>query len=91
MIPGWLNALLYLVASICFIVGLKRMNSPATARQGNVVSGWGMLLAIAVTLFDQAILGYGTIAAGLIVGSALGACSTDSEVRRRCSSRARSS
>ena len=72
MIPAPVVALLYLVASVLFIVGLRRLGSPATARRGNAISGVGMLIAVVVTLFDRAIVSYGTIAAGLLVGSALG-------------------
>jgi len=67
-----LEQLLYLVAAVLFIVGLRRLGNPATARAGNMVSGLGMLLAIVVTLFDRAILSYTTIAAGILVGSVLG-------------------
>ncbi len=67
-----LTQLLYLAAAVLFIVGLKRLNTPATARQGNVISGLGMLLAIVVTLLDRAILSYGVIVAGMVVGTALG-------------------
>ena len=63
---------LYLVAAVCFIIGLKRLSSPATAVAGNRLSGIGMLLAMVVTLFDGGILSYGVITAGLVVGSALG-------------------
>ena len=66
------STLAYLVAAVLFIVGLKRLGSPATARAGNALSGVGMLIAIVVTLFDRAILSYGTILAGILVGSALG-------------------
>jgi len=72
MIPPGLVTLLYLLASALFIVGLKRLSSPATAQQGNALSGMGMLLAIVVTLFDRAILSYGVILAGMVVGGALG-------------------
>ncbi len=64
--------LLYLVATILFIVGLKWLSSPATAVRGNRLSGAGMLIAILVTLFNQGILSYQVIGAGLLVGSALG-------------------
>ena len=70
--PLWLAQILYLVAAVLFIVGLKRLNNPATARRGNVISGAGMLLAIVVTLADQAILSYGVIVAGVVVGTGLG-------------------
>ena len=72
MIPAWLEQLGYLVAAVLFIIGLKRLGSPDTARAGNRLSGIGMLLAILVTLVDRAILSYGTIVAGMVVGAALG-------------------
>ncbi len=64
--------LIYLGAAVLFITGLKQLQSPETARQGNRISAIGMLVAIIVTLLDQHIVGYGTIAAGMVVGSALG-------------------
>ncbi|HEU4630396.1 MAG TPA: NAD(P)(+) transhydrogenase (Re/Si-specific) subunit beta [Gemmatimonadaceae bacterium] len=70
--PPTLEQLGYLAAAVLFILGLKRLNHPATARAGNRLSGIGMLIAIVITLFDRAILSYGTIAAGMVVGSALG-------------------
>jgi NAD(P) transhydrogenase subunit beta len=72
MIPPFLVSLTYLVAAVCFILGIKRLSSPATARQGNALSGLGMLLAIGVTLMDRAIVSYSVIIAGLVVGSAIG-------------------
>jgi H+-translocating NAD(P) transhydrogenase subunit beta len=63
----------YLVAASLFIVGLKQMSSPATARQGNLLASVGMLLAIVSTLLDQHILNYTTIFIGLALGSAIGA------------------
>ena len=68
----WLSQILYLISAILFIVGLKRLGSPASARQGNLVSLVGMLLAMAVTLVDSAIVSYWVILAGLIVGTVLG-------------------
>jgi H+-translocating NAD(P) transhydrogenase subunit beta len=65
--------IIYLVAAALFIVGLKRMSSPATARQGNLLASVGMLLAIVSTLLDHHILNYTLIAAALAVGSAIGA------------------
>ena len=70
--PGWLNQILYLVSAVLFIIGLKRLGSPATARQGNAFSGVGMLIAILVTLVDHTVVSYGVIAAGMVVGTALG-------------------
>jgi NAD(P) transhydrogenase subunit beta len=72
LIPEALVRLLYLAAAVLFIVGLKRLQSPETARSGNRISAVGMLLAVAVTLLDQQILSFGAIAAGLAVGGGLG-------------------
>jgi NAD(P) transhydrogenase subunit beta len=65
--------LLYLVAAVAFIFGLKQLGSPRTARNGNVIASGGMLLAIVVTIVDQDIANWGTVIAGLIVGGAVGA------------------
>jgi H+-translocating NAD(P) transhydrogenase subunit beta len=72
MIPHSVVELVYLVSAALFIIGLKRLQSPATARRGNLLSGVGMLLAVLVTLLDRAILSYGTIAAGMVVGTVIG-------------------
>ncbi|MEX1005048.1 MAG: NAD(P)(+) transhydrogenase (Re/Si-specific) subunit beta [Acidimicrobiia bacterium] len=68
-----LQGFLYLLAAVLFIVGLKRLTSPATARTGNRFASIGMLLAIVVTLLDAGIIGYGAVIAGLVVGAAIGA------------------
>ena len=70
--PAWLAELVYLVAAVFFILGLRWLSSPATAVRGNRVSAVGMLLAILVTLVDQQVVSYTTLGAGLLVGSVLG-------------------
>ena len=70
--PTPIANLLYLLASVLFITGLRRLSNPATAVSGNRLSSVGMLTAIVVTLLNQGILSYGVIAAGLLIGSALG-------------------
>jgi NAD(P) transhydrogenase subunit beta len=65
--------LLYLLAAVAFIFGLKQLGSPRTARNGNMIASAGMLLAIVVTLIDQDIASWGTVVAGLVVGGAVGA------------------
>ncbi len=65
-------ALAYLAAAILFIVGLKRLSHPSTARNGNALSAVGMLIAIVATLFDRQILRYEHIALGMVIGSVLG-------------------
>ena len=67
-----LAELAYLVASVLFIMGLKMLASPKTARKGNGIAAIGMLLAIVVTLTDQSILDFTYILIGLIVGSGIG-------------------
>ena len=52
----------YIAASILFIVGLKMLGSPDTARKGNFLSSSGMLLAVLITLLDQNIVDYKYIA-----------------------------
>ena len=64
--------LLYLVAAVLFIVGLKKLQSPATARRGNAISGVGMLIAIVVTVLELEIITPAAMMGGLLVGSALG-------------------
>jgi NAD(P) transhydrogenase subunit beta len=59
----------YIVAIILFIVGLKKLTNPTTARQGNQIAGVGMLIAIVATLFLERIVTYEWI----IIGAALGA------------------
>jgi len=63
----------YLIAAILFILGLRGLARPRTAVRGNQLGAIGMLIAVVVTLTDQQIVGYGTLAAGLIVGAGIGA------------------
>ena len=68
---------LYLIASITFIVGLKMLSHPATARNGNRVAAIGMTLAILGTIFlyeeDGARLGnYVWIFGGILIGTITG-------------------
>ncbi len=73
MTPDAIINVAYLIASILFIFGLKRLSSPATARSGNFVSAIGMLIAVVAVLCDQNILDYKWIAVGIVLGSLIGA------------------
>jgi proton-translocating NAD(P)+ transhydrogenase subunit beta len=64
--------LTYLTASILFILGLKGLSHPETARRGMIYAEIGMLLAIAGTLLHREIVSYEWIVAGLIIGSLIG-------------------
>jgi NAD(P) transhydrogenase subunit beta len=68
-------ALLYLAASVCFIMALKGLSSPETSRAGNLYGMAGMLIAVVTTLIvsvSASALSYGTIIAGIVVGGAIG-------------------
>jgi len=62
----------YLIASALFILGLKFLSSPETARRGMFLAEIGMALAIAGTLLHHEIITYRWIIAGLIIGSVIG-------------------
>jgi len=70
---GALINLSYLAASVLFIFCLKGLSHPRTAVRGNLLGALGMLLAVAVTLVDRQIVGFGVILAGMLAGSAVGA------------------
>jgi len=63
----------YIVAAALFILGLKKLGSPATARRGNMLSAGAMLLAIVAALLDQGIVEYQWILIGFAVGAVIGA------------------
>ncbi len=65
--------LLYLVASVCFILALQGLSSPTHARRGNLIGAGGMLVAVVGTLLYTQILTFLWIAIGLMIGSAIGA------------------
>ena len=64
--------LLYLVASVLFILSLKWMSSPTTARHGIWAGEVGMLLAICGTLLHHGIIDYKLIALALVLGTIIG-------------------
>ena len=63
---------IYILASVLFISGLKMLGSAETARKGNLISALGMLIAVVVTLLDQSIVDYKWIFVGLVLGSLVG-------------------
>ncbi len=64
--------IIYLVASALFILSLKWMSSPATARHGILAGEVGMVLAIAGTLLHHGIVDYKWIVIALVLGSGIG-------------------
>ena len=65
-------AVAYIISAVLFIFGLKRLSSPATARSGNQLAAFGMVLALAVTLLDRQIISFWTIGIGTLLGAAIG-------------------
>ncbi len=68
-----LTKLIYLVAAVLFIFGLKNLSSPKTARRGNRLAMLGMFLAVVMTAFK--IINPVWVLVGLIVGATIGAIS----------------
>jgi NAD(P) transhydrogenase subunit beta len=64
---------IYLLASAGFILAVKWMNSPATARRGVIIGEIGMLLAVIGTLLRTEVVEYRWIFLGLAIGSVIGA------------------
>jgi len=61
----------YFVAAFLFIMGLKRMSSPVTARAGIVWAGFGMVIATLVTFATPHMGNYMLMTAGIAVGGIL--------------------
>jgi NAD(P) transhydrogenase subunit beta len=62
----------YLAASILFILGLKGLSHPESAKRGMHLAEFGMLMDIIGTLLHQEIISYEWIIAGLLLGSTIG-------------------
>jgi NAD(P) transhydrogenase subunit beta len=69
---GQLIDFAYIIAAVLFILSLKWLSSPATARHGVIAGEIGAALAVTATLFNPALVQYKWIAVALIVGAAIG-------------------
>jgi NAD(P) transhydrogenase subunit beta len=69
--PTW-TAVGYLVAAVCFILALKGLSSPGSARRGNQIGAGGAVLAVLVTFFSGDLKHVPLIVAAIVVGTALG-------------------
>jgi proton-translocating NAD(P)+ transhydrogenase subunit beta len=67
-----LAAFFYLIASICFILALRGLSSPRTARAGNLYGIAGMVIAVVTTLLIPHVVSYWLIIAGIVIGGAVG-------------------
>jgi len=64
--------LIYLLAAVLFVLGIKGLTRPKTAVRGNLLSATAMLIAIVVTLLDRSIISFEYILAGVVVGAVVG-------------------
>ena len=66
------TAIGYLVAAVCFILALKGLSSPRSARRGNQLGAFGAVLAVVVTFFSEDMEHIGLILVAIAVGTILG-------------------
>jgi NAD(P) transhydrogenase subunit beta len=67
----WLNVV-YLIAAVCFILALKGLSSPKTARYGNAIGALGMLVAVISTFFIKGFTNTGYVLAAMAIGLVIG-------------------
>ena len=67
-----LSSYLYLISAVLFIMALRGLSSPESARQGNAFGIAGMAIAILTTLAMPGVVSYGVILAGIVIGGAIG-------------------
>ncbi|MGF1645544.1 MAG: NAD(P)(+) transhydrogenase (Re/Si-specific) subunit beta [Kineosporiaceae bacterium] len=71
LLPEWGVEVLYLGAAVCFILALKGLSSPRTARRGNLVGAFGALLALVVVFLSTDLDNLVPILAAMVVGAAV--------------------
>ena len=71
VLPAAWTALLYLVAAVCFILALKGLSSPRTARRGNAIGAAGAAVAVATVFLSARLENMPLILAAIAVGAAL--------------------
>jgi len=62
----------YIIASVLFILALRGLSSPESARQGNIFGIVGMVIAIGTTLLSPGVVSFGTIIIGILIGGTIG-------------------
>ncbi|HIA28309.1 MAG TPA: NAD(P)(+) transhydrogenase (Re/Si-specific) subunit beta [Planctomycetes bacterium] len=73
LIDGDVANLLYMVASVLFIMGIKGLTHPRTAVRGNLLGSCGMLIAVLATILKETSLDLPMIGAGVAIGALIGA------------------
>ena len=69
--PDFISAA-YIVAFSLFIIGIRGLTHPHTARRGNLIAAVGMAIAVVATLLKEEVGDYGLIALGFAIGTAVG-------------------
>jgi NAD/NADP transhydrogenase beta subunit len=72
MNPAVVAEAAFLIASLLFIIGLKRLSSPRTARSGNILAAIGMALALGGTFLLPGMGHFGWILLAIVLGTAPG-------------------
>ncbi len=67
-----ISAIAYLISGVCFIMALRGLSSPVSARKGNIFAIVGMVIAVVTTLFNPSILSFELIILGLLIGAIIG-------------------
>ena len=68
-----LTGFAYLIAAVLFILALRGLSSPESARQGNAFGVLGMVIAVSTTLMDPGVVSFSMIILGVLVGGSVGA------------------
>ncbi|MEE9195746.1 MAG: NAD(P)(+) transhydrogenase (Re/Si-specific) subunit beta, partial [Alphaproteobacteria bacterium] len=69
---GTITGFAYLVAAVCFIMALRGLSSPESARQGNVFGMAGMVIAVTTALLDPTVVTFEFIIIGVLIGGSIG-------------------
>ena len=67
-----LSGFAYLIASVLFILALRGLSSPESARTGNMFGIAGMVVAVVATLADPGVLSFGMIVLAILIGGSIG-------------------
>ncbi|TVO64133.1 NAD(P)(+) transhydrogenase (Re/Si-specific) subunit beta [Denitromonas ohlonensis] len=67
----WFIDISYVAVAVVFVLGLKAMSSPATARKGIVWAGWAMIAATLVTLFWPGMQNFALMIVAMVIGGSV--------------------
>ena len=69
---GSFSGLAYLTAAVCFIMALRGLSSPESARKGNMLGVAGMVIAVVTTLLEPGVVSFSYIVLGVLIGGTIG-------------------